>query len=107
MLARQYSKLIEIWEQTYSPDGYGGNIPAEKLVKKIYAKVKTGAGYKFQQLGLTELKNPVTFSVRGSKNGININLQNIVKYNGQSFFIKSIEPVGLDGLELNLLCDGH
>ena len=70
MLAREYNRLIEIYRQEYTPDGYGGNIPHDVFVKKVYAKIKTSAGNKFQQFGISDFKNPVIFSIRGIKNGI-------------------------------------
>jgi len=106
MLAREYDRLIEIWVNTPVSDGFGGNNMVSSLVKKIYCKIKTGAGAKFERFGIMDFKNPVIFSVRGNKNGITYTENHFVKYKGSSYMIKGIEPVGLDGQELNLLCDG-
>lgn len=105
MLARQYNRLIEIWNQEYTPDGYGGNVPSDVFVKNVYAKIKTNAGNKFQQFGIADFKNPVIFSIRGKKNSITFSEKTFVKYKGKSYLIKGMENIGIEEMELNLLCD--
>jgi SPP1 family predicted phage head-tail adaptor len=105
MLAREYNRLIEICKQEYLPDGYGGNLPTEVSIKKVYAKIKTNAGNKFQQFGISDFKNPVVFSIRGRKNEIVFNEHHFVKYQDKKFFIKGTENKSLEEMELNLLCD--
>ena len=105
MLARQYNRLIEIWNKSHVPDGFGGNIPEDVFVKKVYAKITTNAGGKFSNFGIQDFKNPVVFSVRDKKNEIAYTENYFVKYQGKEFFIKGTEHKGLENMELNLLCD--
>lgn len=105
MLAREYNRLIEIWKKEFSPDGFGGNLPTEVLVKKVFAKITTNAGNRFVNYGIQDFKNPVVFSVRDSKNGIVYDENYFVKYQGEDFFIKGTERKSFEGMELNLLCD--
>ena len=105
MLARSYTTKIEIKIRSEVSDGYGGYVPSESLVKKVWASVSSkGAGYKFQQFGLNDFKNPVIFSIRG-KNNLNISEKHFVVYKGRKFEIKGIEDENYDGLEFNLFCD--
>lgn len=107
MLARDYDRLIEIWENRPVYDGFSGTVMQPFFIKKVYSKIKTGAGSKFERFGILDFKNPVVFSVRGKKNGINYTENYFVKYKGNSYMIKGIEPIGLEGLEINLLCDEY
>ncbi|GEM_PF-5435325 len=105
MLAREYNRLIEIWIKTFIPDGFGGNLPQDVFVKKVFAKINTNAGNKFVNFGIQEFVNPVVFSVRDRKNDILFTENHFVKYKGKQLFIKGIDPKGLEQMELNLLCD--
>jgi len=105
MLAREYNRLIEIWNKTHVPDGFGGNLPQDVFVKKVWAKITTNAGGKFVNFGIEKFVNPVVFSVRDKKNDVNYTENHFVKYQGKQFFIKGTEHKGLEQMELNLLCD--
>lgn len=104
-LARKYTTKIEIKIRSEVSDGFGGYIPTESLVKKVWASVSSkGAGYKFQQYGLNDFKNPVVFSIRG-KNNLDISEKHYVVYKGKKFEIKGVENKDYEGLEFNLMCD--
>lgn len=104
MRARLYTNVIEIWETESVPDGFGGYTNEDvKKFDKWAQKRTQGAGYKFQQYGLNDFKNPVIFRIRKGDN--EINEQMFVKYNGSQFAIKGIENVNLDNREINLYCD--
>ena len=106
MKARNYNTLISVWINAEVSDGFGGFINSETLVKNIWAKIQTkNAGFKFQQYGLNDFKNPVIFSVR-QKNNLDITEKHFIKYNGQKYQIKSIEKVNLENVELNIYVDG-
>lgn len=105
MLAREYNRLIEIWNKTHIPDGFGGNLPQDVFVKKVWAKITTNAGGKFVNFGIQDFKNPVVFSVRDKKNDVIYTENHFVKYRGKQFFIKGTEHKGLEQMELNLFCD--
>lgn len=104
-LARKYTTKIEIWQPTEVADGYGGYTTTETMQKKVWAGVRTnGAGFKFQQFGLNDFKNPVVFSIRG-KNNLDISEKHYVVYKGKKFEIKGVENKYYEGLEFNLMCD--
>lgn len=107
MKARSYTTKISIYNITEVPDGFGGYVNAPSLVRKVWAsKETTGAGYKFQQFGLNEIKSPVIFRVRGKKTLVNFNDDTFVEYKGKRYEIKGIEDVDLNSMEYNLYCEG-
>lgn len=105
MIAREYNRLMEIWNKTHVSDGYGGYLPQDVFVKKIWAKITTNAGNKFVNFGIEKFVNPVVFSVRDKKNDVTYTENHFVKYQGKQFFIKGVDHKGLEQIELNLLCD--
>lgn len=105
MISRSYTTKIEIWQPTEVPDGFGGYTTTETMQKKVWAGLKTsGAGFKFQQFGLNDFKNPVIFSIR-AKNNIDFTEKTFVKYKGQRYEVKGFEDKNLDNIEILLYCD--
>lgn len=105
MISRQYNRKIEIWRKEFTTDEYGGPISTDILIRSVWARINTSAGNKFADFGIQDFKNPVIFSVRDVKNKIEYNENTYVKYKGSSFFIRGVQHVGLEGIELDLLTD--
>lgn len=106
MKARSYTTKIGIYNITEVSDGFGGYVQSAALVRKVWAsKETTGAGYKFQQLGLNEIKSPVIFRIRGKKSLINLTDDTFVEYKGKRYEIKGVEDVDLNSMEYNLFCE--
>ena len=104
MRARRYTDIIEIWESVEMPDGFGGFVlDPVKQFEKWTGIVTKGSGYKFQQYGLNDFKNPVIFRIRKGNSIITEDM--FVIFNGGKFIIKGIENVNLDNIEINLYCD--
>ena len=105
MRARRYTDIIEIWETTKVDDGFGGDKqgPDAKRFEKWAGIITKGSGYKFQQYGLNDFKNPVIFRIRKGDSIINEDM--FVIFNGAKFIIKGIENLNLDNIEINLYCD--
>ena len=105
MKARNYTTKIGIWQNTEVPDGFGGYVHEPTLLKKVWAAKETkGAGYKFQQFGLNDFKNPVIFFIR-AKNDINFSEKTFVKHKGHRYEVKGFEDRDLDNIEITLYCD--
>ena len=105
MRGRRYTDKIEIWGKTEVADGYGGYVHTEAKIKSVWAGKETkGAGYKFQQFGLNDFKNPVIFSIRG-KNNIDFNEKTFVIYKGHRYEVKGFEDKDLDSIEMIIYCD--
>ena len=104
MRARRYTDIIEIWESVEVPDGFGGFVlDPVKRFEKWAGIVTKGSGYKFQQYGLNDFKNPVIFRIRKGDSIITEDM--FVIFNGGKFIIKGIENVNLDNIEINIYCD--
>ena len=75
------------------------------FVRKVWAALKTsGAGYKLQQFGINEFRNPVIISTRAKIN-TPITESNFIKLNGEVYEVKGVERVGMAEIELNIYCD--
>lgn len=104
MNARSYNTKIDFYISTEIDDGYGGTTPADVKVFEKWAQIRTqGAGYKFQQYGLNDFKNPVIFRVRKGNN--EIKEDHFIRHRGKDFIIKGMEDEDLTGRFINLFCD--
>lgn len=104
-IARKYTTKIEIWQSTEVSDGYGGYVKTDSLKKKVWAGIRTnGAGYKFQQFGLNNFKNPVIFFIR-AKNDINFSEKTFVKHNGKRYEVKGYEDMDIENIEIVIYAD--
>src|SRR5699024_3974594 len=103
MNARRYKYKVEIWDSVMKDDGYGGEYTAEEKQFSKWANAKSeGAGYKFQQFGLNEFKNPVLFEMRADKE---ITDSMFIMFQGKRFIIKGIENIDLTNRFLNVYAD--
>lgn len=106
MKARKYTDRISFFEMQEVTDGYGGFINTEVfLFDKWASKETSSAGFKFQQFGLNDFKNPIVFRIRKGDNQINEKM--FINFQDHKYFIKAVENVNLDNLELNIFCDGN
>ena len=106
MKARSYTTKIELWKSVPVDDGFGGWVNSDQFVKKVWANKNTsGAGFKFQQYGLNDFKNPIIFAIRGKNKNIDFSEKTFVIYKGLRFEVRGFEDVDFDGLEINLICD--
>lgn len=104
MRARSYTTKIEFWKSTQVNDGFGGTVNEDALVTSKWAQKRTqGAGYKFQQFGLNEFKNPVIFRIR--KGSITVTEDMFIKFKSNTFIIKGVENLNLDNRFINIYCD--
>lgn len=105
MLSRNYLKRIEIYTEQPVSDGFGGFINELVFIRKVWAQVTTkSAGYKFQQFGLNDFKNPVVFSIRAKIN-LELTEKHFIQYKGKKFFVKGIENVDLESIAINIFAD--
>ena len=105
MISRNYLNRVEIWKEQSVSDGYGGFVTEDVYIRKVWAKIITkGAGYKFQQFGLNDFKNPVLFSVRAKINLV-LTEKHFIKYKSKKYFVKGIENVNLEAIEINIFTD--
>jgi len=105
MIARQYSKQIEIWRVTTEDDPYGGSEVIETLITKSWAKLTTnGLGNKAIDMGVTQFQDPVLFQVRFRPDVEYSGKDLTVRYRGDTFIIQAVRVVNEWDREVELFC---
>jgi SPP1 family predicted phage head-tail adaptor len=90
MLARQYSRKIEIYKTINVPDGYGGNTVNDVLIGAYWAEVKQNSAFKDNSIGKADIKNNYSFKIRASlKLDMDINNLSII-YAGSKYVVNDI-----------------
>lgn len=102
MIARKYTKYIEIWATSAVADGYGGNLVEETLSTSMWANVTTKRAYQTNENGQNDNFLQTVFTVR---NRYNLELSvktNFIKYNGQVYNIDSINNIDLNNIDVEI-----
>ena len=68
MLARQYTRKIQIFKTMSVLDGYGGNTVNDLLVGAYWAEIKQNSAFKDNSIGNSQIKNNYTFKIRTNTN---------------------------------------
>ena len=103
MIARKYTKHVELWVTTTVPDGYGGNTVTTDLVAPLWANVTAKRATRTNENGQNDNFVQTKFIVR---NRVNIDLSikdNFIKYNGLTYNIDSLLNIDLDSIDLEIL----
>jgi len=90
MIAREYTRRVEIWRTTVVADAYGGNTVTSAKIGTSWANVKTPKSYnKFMELGITDPMNTIIVKMRYRKD-ITYNAINIfLKYRDVKYIIQN------------------
>ncbi len=102
MLARKYTKSIEIWKITAVADGHSGSTVTEEKDFSIWANVTTKSAYRTNENGQNDNFVQTIFTVR---NRVNIELSikdNFIKYNGLIYNIDSVFNINLDDIDIEI-----
>lgn len=107
MIAREYTKRIDIYQYESEPDGFSGNIATPELIASSWAKLvdsNTSLQQRATVLGITDLYEPLIFRLR-FRNDLPYNGRNLsLSYNGNTYVIKSISDVNEFHREIEILC---
>lgn len=76
MIARQYTRKIQIYKTTTVADGYGGNTISDVLIGSFWAEVKQNSAFKDNSLGKADIKNNYSFKIRANSN-LNPDIDNL------------------------------
>lgn len=105
MLARKYTKQIEIWKVTPVSDGYGGNIVDPdngELDFTVWANVTAKNATRLNENGQNDNFVQTVFTIRNNPNlAISIK-DNFIKYNGLIYNIDNILNINLDNIDVQL-----
>lgn len=107
MLARDYTKQIEVLEYTETPDGFGGNTVSAVSLGYSWARLENKSSSISQRvtaLGLSELLEPLIFKVRYRKDLTYNGRTLALRYNGSDYAINSIVEADMMHRELEIIC---
>lgn len=104
MRPRKYINRIEIYENTYVDDGYGGQILGEpNLLGKSWCNVKTLRAERITELGLSDNRVVIELNLR-YRNDIEYRTRNMCfRYKGIDFNPVRIESVNIENYEIKIL----
>lgn len=103
MIARTYTKKVEIWGVTSVSDGYGGFTTEQTLLKKKWVCIETKNSVRNTDTG--QLQNELTtiFCFRGKDFTLDI-ASNFIIYKGFKYIIDRVENVDLIDIDLKAYC---
>ncbi len=100
MSSRKYSKRIEVWASTVSPNGFAGQDHVEARLKYLWSDIMTQDSLDAENAGLYNRDMSVQIRVRKDPD-INWNDETIfILYNGIRFKVDGVEDINYDGREL-------
>lgn len=90
MIARQYSRKIQIYTTESIPDGYGGFVVNDVAIGSFWAEVKQNSAYKDNAVGISQIKDNYSFKVRASAT-LTPDVNNLsIIYKGKKFVVNDI-----------------
>ena len=90
MIARQYSRKIQIYKTTTVSDGFGGNTVTDVLIGSFWSEVKQNSAFKDNALGKTDMKNSYSFKIRANDN-LTPDIDNLsIVYRGAKYVVNDI-----------------
>ena len=102
MIARKYTKRVELWTTTATPDGFGGQVIIPVLIEKIWANVDVKNARVLAENGTIINNVNVIFTVR---NRFDLNEKiNFVQYLGNKYIVNSISNPDLNNIDLVITC---
>lgn len=103
MLARKYTKQIQVWVTTNVSDGYGGKTVSTALAFTMWANVETKRATRLNENGQNDNFTQTVFTVRNRYDlGLSIK-DNFIKYNGLVYNIETLLNVDLDNIDLQIV----
>jgi SPP1 family predicted phage head-tail adaptor len=103
MLARKYTKQIEVWVTTNVNDGFGGKTVTTALAFTMWAHVETKRATRTNENGQNDNFMQTVFTVRNRYDlGLSIK-DNFIKYNGLIYNIETLLNVDLDNIDLQIV----
>lgn len=66
MIARQYTRKIQIYKAVPVPDGISGSTVADVLIGSFWAEVKQNSAFKDNSIGKADIKNNYSFKIRAN-----------------------------------------
>lgn len=90
MIARQYSRKIQIYKSTTVADGFGGNTVADVLIGSFWSEVKQNSAFKDNSIGKADIKNNYSFKIRANST-LTPDIDNLsIVYRGNKYVVNDI-----------------
>lgn len=103
MIARKYTKQVQIWKTTKVSDGYGGNTVTEEVDFTVWANVTAKRAFRLNEEGQNDNNVQTIFTIR-NRATLDISIKdNFIKYNGLIYNIDSILNKDLDNIDIELV----
>ncbi len=104
MRSRKYINRVDVYKNTYSDDGYGGQVLGTPvLLGSSWCNVKTLRAERVTDLGLTENNVVIQLNLR-YRDDLEYNTRNMFfRYKGLDFNAVRIEPVDIENYEIKII----
>lgn len=91
MLARQYSRKIEVFNTLPSSDGYGGNTVTNQSIGSFWAEVKQLSSNKDHTTGISDLKTTYSFKIRANSQITPLSSDLSIVYKNRTYIVNDIK----------------
>jgi SPP1 family predicted phage head-tail adaptor len=102
MIARKYTKHVELWVTTTVSDGYGGNTVTTALVQNLWANVTAKTSNRQNENGQNDNFVQTVFTIRNRFDLVLSIKDNFFKYNGLIYNIDSVLNIDLDNIDIQI-----
>jgi len=102
MIARKYTKYIEMWKTVTVADGYGGNIVTTELDYSLWANVTAKRSSRLNENGQNDNFMQTIFTIRSNSN-LDLSIKdNFIVYNSVIYNIDSILNIDLNNIDIEI-----
>lgn len=106
MIARQYSRKVNIYKTTNVPDGFGGNTVTDVLIGSFWAEVKQNSSFKDNAIGKADIKSSYSFKIRANS-VLNPDIDNLkIEYRNSFYVVNDIRYDDELFREINITANG-
>jgi SPP1 family predicted phage head-tail adaptor len=102
MIARKYTKHVELWVTSTVPDGYGGNTVTTSLVQNLWANVTAKSSNRLNENGQNDNFMQTVFTIRNRFDLVLSIKDNFFKNNGLIYNIDSVLNIDLDNIDIQI-----
>jgi SPP1 family predicted phage head-tail adaptor len=90
MIARQYTRKIQLFKTSSVSDGFGGNTVNDVLIGSYWAEVKQNSAFKDNSIGNSQIKNNYTFKIRANIN-LDMDISNLsIVFNSKKYVVNDL-----------------
>lgn len=107
MISRQYNRKIQIYQTTFTYDGFGGTIPADVLIGSFWSEVKQNSAFRDNQVGASDIKNNYSFKIRSTPKITPDNIDSLfIMYRSKKYVVNDIRYYDELFRETNIVANG-